>query len=300
MAGYNPIVVLPPSNTGLPGGIPTSVTVDNFDKGIDENGPYYHVVYYINNWSDSDTFANALLGYVTGSGQDPGGFTKASPHAFPLSPNLLCRRCRVLAPGCAILGTSGLPNFYGGALIEAEYRPRLWQSAGFQDQAEQVDPFTAIPFCTQELDHRVEYLTIDETKSNLFYDTTGAPTGQPFRIRIPVTTLRLTFHLSPNLFLATNTIRAVRGCVNSQSFLGAAAGTVLFTGCHTTRKWDSLGNVVQEISLEFQERSPQQLWNALPDKDDYFALPWPLVHSGNDSASKPYPTADYNQYIYSF
>lgn len=54
-------IFVPPSNTGLPGGIPTANTIEYFEKGIDEGGPYYLVQYYINNWQDSDTFINALL-----------------------------------------------------------------------------------------------------------------------------------------------------------------------------------------------------------------------------------------------
>lgn len=291
-------VYIPPSNTGLPGGIPTANTVEYFEKGIDEQGPYYLVQYYILNWQQSDIFINALLGYSTTSGLGSGGVVKRSPHQYPLSPGLLCRRARCIAPGQPKIGPSGLPDFSGGALIQAEYRSPQWQSS-INNVQEQIDPNTAIPFCTQELDHTTETYTLPGTK--MFYDTTTRSTDQPFRIRVPVTNMSLTFHLSPNLYVATGTIRAVRGCVNSTTFMGASAGTVLFRGCRTVRNYDSVGNVVQEIQLTFSERDPNQLWNALPDKDNPTLLPWPLVRGGNGTTGAlAYPIADFNQYIFGF
>ena len=290
-------VYIPPSNTGLPGGIPTANTIEYFEKGVDEQGPYYLVQYYILNWQQSDTFINALLGYSTTSGLGSGGVVKRSPHQYPLSPGLLCRRARCIAPGCAKIGPSGLPDFAGGALIQAEYRTPQWQSS-INNVQEQIDPNTAVPFCTQELDHTTETYTLPSVK--LFYDGTTTSTDQPFRIRVPVTNMSLTFHLSPNLYVATGTIRAIRGCVNSTTFMGADPGTVLFRGCHTVRNYDSAGNIVQEIQLTFSERSPNQLWNALPDKANPTTLPWLLVRGGSGSGPLAYPKADFNQYIFGF
>lgn len=298
-----PFVFVPPSNTGLPGGIPTANTIEYFEKGIDEHGPYYHVQYYINNWQDSDAFINALLGYTTNTGSGTGGVIKRSPHQYPLSTNLLCRRARAIAPGCAKLGPSGLPDFYGGALIQAEYRPPQWQA--YPNQQEQIDPGTPLPYCTQEIEHTTETYTLPSAKlvygtysgSTFTANTPNVTTDQPFRIRVPVTNLTLTFHLSPNLYVATNTIRQIRGYVNSQTFLGAAAQCVLFRGCRTTRNYDSAGNVVQEIQLTFAERDPSQIWNSLPKVDGVANISWVPVGSGN---TMPYPATDFNQYIYGF
>lgn len=301
-----PFVFVPPNNTGLPGGIPTANTIEYFEKGIDEHGPYYLVQYYINNWQDSDVFINALLGYTTNTGSGTGGVIKRSPHQYPLSTNLLCRRARAIAPGCAKLGSSGLPDFYGGALIQAEYRAPQWQA--YPNPQEQIDPFTPIPFCTQELEHTVETYTLPKkqmvfgTNSNqdIINGATFSPgttsTEQDFRIRVPVTNLTLTFHLSPNLYVATGTIRSIRGCVNSTTFLGAQPQCVLFRGCRTVRNYDSVGNVVQEIQLTFAERDPSQIWNSLPD---IASMTWKPVGMAG-IAALPYPKADFNSYIFGF
>lgn len=296
-------VYIPPSNTGLPGGIPTANTIEYFEKGIDEQGPYYLVQYYILNWQDSDIFINALLGYTTNTSSGTGGVIKRSPHAYPLSPNLLCRRARAIAPGCAKLGTSGLPDFYGGALIQAEYRAPQWQA--YPNQQELIDPSTPLLFCTQEIEHATETytlpkrkMTFDSTHSNsdiingTAFSAGTVQTEQDFRIRVPVTNLTLTFHLSPNLYVATNTIRQIRGCVNSRTFLGASPQCVLFRGCRTVRNYDAAGNVVQEIQLTFAERDPSQIWNSLPDPS---SLIWKPV---GISGIMPYPSADFNQYIF--
>lgn len=291
-----PFVFVPPSNTGLPGGIPTANTIEYFEKGIDEQGPYYLVQYYINNWQDSDVFINALLGYTTNTGSGTGGVIKRSPHQYPLSTNLLCRRARAIAPGCAKLGSSGLPDFYGGALIQAEYRAPQFQY--YPNPQEQIDSATPIPFCTQEVEHTTETYTLPKTK--MFYVGTAVSTEQDFRIRVPVTNLSLTFHLSPNLYVATGTIRQIRGCVNSTTFLGAGIGCVLFRGCRTVRNYDSAGNVVQEIQLTFSERDPNQKWNMLPDISNPTTLPWLEVRGGSGSGPAPYPPADFNSYIFGF
>lgn len=308
--GNAAITFISPSNTGLPGGISTANTIEYFEKGIDEQGPYYLVQYYINNWQDSDTFINALLGYTTAGVSIPGsgaaGVIKRAPHQYPLSTNLLCRRARAVAPGCAKLGTSGLPDFYGGALIQAEYRPPQWQA--YPNVQEQIDPNTAIPFCTQELDHTTETYTIPRRQmvfgtnsvTDIVNGATFSPgttsTEQDFRLRVPVTNLTLTFHLSPNLYVATSTMRTLRGCVNQYYFLGAPPQCVLFRGGRTVRNYDSQGNVVQEIQLVFSERSPSQIWNSLPDVT---TMSWkPVGIAGY--ATMPYPTADFNQFIYGF
>lgn len=309
--GNASITFIPPSNTSLPGGIPTANTIEYFEKGIDEQGPYYLVQYYINNWQDSDTFINALLGYSTAGssiyGSGAAGVIKRSPHQYPLSTNLLCRRARAIAPGCAKLGSSGLPDFYGGALIQAEYRAPQWQA--YPNVQEQIDPLTPIPFCTQELEHTTETYTLpkkqmvfasSQTNQDIISGATFSPsttsTEQDFRIRVPVTNLTLTFHLSPNLYVATGTIRSIRGCVNSTTFLGAQPQCVLFRGCRTVRNYDSAGNVVQEIQLIFSERDPSQIWNSLPDIS---SMTWKPVGMAG-STVLPYPKADFNQFVFGF
>lgn len=302
LAGNPAFTYVAPSNTGLPGGIPTANTIEYFEKGVDEQGPYYLVQYYILNWQDSDTFINALLGYASNPGSGSAGtgsVIKRAPHQYPLSPNLLCRRARAIAPGCPKLGTSGLPDFYGGALIQAEYRSPTWTA--YPNRQELIDPNTSVPFCTQELEHTNETYTLP-SKTMLFgslnadgtFNAGVTKTDQPFRINVPVTNLTLTYHLSPNLYIATGTIRELRGCVNSTTFLGAGPQCVLFRGCRTVRNYDSVGNVNQEIQLTFSERSPSQTWNMLPYPVEGY-MSWRNVGYGTSS---PYPAKDFNFYIY--
>src|SRR3954469_24315180 len=110
-------------STQLP--VAYSHTIEGFSKGIDNQGPMIRVVYKIDHYSDADTFINALMGFGSLSGPVTGGtITKSTPHSHPLSPNLYCQSAMLVEGlGAPVLGANGYPNYDGGALIQAEYRP---------------------------------------------------------------------------------------------------------------------------------------------------------------------------------
>lgn len=289
MATTPPPVVIPPGSV-LP--VQYAHTIDYFEKGIDDRGPYYRVQYQISNWSDSDLFVNALLGYVTitGTGSSQ-GVVKRQPHAHPLSPNLLCQRARCTGLGYPVLNSQGLPNYSGGALIEAEYRAPQWQT--FQDPNQQVSDAGNFIYCTQEIELSVETKTIPTNM--MVYNSGSAPSNGksanvPFNILIPIAHLNLTFFKLPYIPMAA--MRTYRGRVNSAQFLGANAGCVLFKGGRISRDYDTSGSIVQTVQMSFAERDTTQPWNSLPDLD----LIWyPVVSSSG--ANSPYPTADLNNLL---
>lgn len=266
--------------------LPYSYTtlIDGFSKGVDQSGPFYRVVYKLNNWSDSDGFCNALLGFGHASG--PGGttVTKGSPHQYPLSTNLFCQSAVVVEGlGNPILSAAGTPNYDGGALVQAEYRPAKFDFGplDYNNTNNQIDPGTPLTYCTQELDFNTETLLIE-----------GHMAGDvPAKIQVPTTVLNLTFHELP--YLPVTAMRNLRGRVNSTAFLGAATGLVLFRGGSTQRKFNADGSVVQEVKLCFEERDSHYPWNSGPTK----GAPYTWVPVVDTNGNKPYKTADLNPLV---
>lgn len=264
-----------------------SHTVDFFTKGIDQQSPFYEVQYKISNWADADNFCNALLGFGHASGSGTGiTVSRGVPHQHPLSPNLYCRSAVVVEGlGNPVLNSSGYPNYDGGALIRASYRPAPFDFAG-GNLNNQIDPSTPLNWCTQELDFSSETYTIaNNTFSYSSGPISGATTGVPAKFSIPITTLTLTFHQLP--YLPMTTVRNLRGRVNSTTFLGAAAGLVLFKGCKTVREWNTDGTSVQKVQLTFEERDALNPWNSLPSPS---GLTWYPV--ADSLGTKMYPLAD--------
>ena len=238
-------------------------------KGIDEQGPYYEVLYYITNWSDSDLVINALKG-ITSSVS--GKITRGLPHQHPLSPNLYCQTARAEGLGGPVLNANGLPNYDGGCKIRATYRASVLEGVlQFGDDPnnfQQIDPTTPLLWCTQELDFSGETVVVPNTSFTWASD--GKLASVPLKVKVGITQMRLTFHRVPAMPMAT--MRAFRGKVNNATFLGADPYKVLFEGGSTVRDVQADGTVLQRVTLVLSERD-QPWWNTLrPDKMKWDAL----------------------------
>jgi hypothetical protein len=268
-------------------GIDYTHLIDGFSKGIDEKSPWIRAVYQIDSYDDSDDFCNALMGFGTSTGPISGiTVTKGVPHAYPLSTNLFCHSATVVdGLGKPVLNADGLPDWDGGALIQAEYRPAPMDFAG-ENLYHQIDPATPVAWCTQELDFSTTTFTL--TDSQMKY-TSGPNTGKVVKgvyvkFEVPITIMTFTFHKLP--YMPMIAVRALRGRVNSGPFLGSPAETVLFKGAKTTREWNADGSVVQRVVLTFEERDARFPWNSLPSDDD------PTFYPVSSAGTKLYPTAD--------
>lgn len=267
--------------------VATAHTVENFNKGVDQRGPYIHVNYYIQTYSDTDRFINALVGAGTLTGPISGGkVTRNTPHFHPLSTNLACVSASlIMGLGNPVINASGYPDYDGGALIAAEYRPLTWDPIT-PDLNNSIDPSTSIIYCTQDLNLRTETFTVP---GHALKFTAGPNSGEttdvPGKIQIPITELSLTFHQLP--YMPVTAIRTLRGKVNSTTFLGATAGTVLFSAGSTTRDFNADGSVVQKVILHFTERSSLHKWNTLPSSKN---LQWYDVQ--DNIGNKMYDIAD--------
>ena len=239
-----------------------------FAKGIDQNGPFYRVEYDIGNWSDTDAFINALLGAATVTGGPGGTVVRISPHQHPLSPNLYCQSAEVVeGVGKPLTNVNGYPSYAEGAIIRAEYRAPRYDIVSNPNNSFDPSPTSPITYATQELDFGTETYTI---ANNQYLFSSGPEVGKllgiPARIQIPLTTMVLTFERLP--YIPMVAARAKRGRVNSSTFLGAAAGLVLFEGCRSSRSFNTDGSIVQSIQMVFKERDAANPWNSMPSRRD--------------------------------
>jgi hypothetical protein len=258
---------------------------DGFSKGIDATSPWVRVVYMIDSYDDSDEFCNALMGFGTSTGPLSGiTVTRGVPHAYALSTNLFCASATVIdGLGKPILNADGYPQWEGGALIQAEYRPAPMNFSGADNTNHNIDQSTPLTWCTQELDHSSQSFTLPNSK--LKFTATNDPTDVYVKFEIPIIIMTLTFHKMP--YLPMGVVANLSGRVNNATFLGAPAETVLFKGAKTTREWNTDGTVVQKVMLTFERRHADFPWNSLPSGDDVTFRP-----VTDKNGVKMYKTAD--------
>jgi hypothetical protein len=271
-------------STTLP--VPYSHTVESFQKGIDlKSGAWINAVYRIDDWADSDAFCRALLGITVLAG---GVVTRTTPHQSPLATALVCHKATVVAGlGNPVTNADGYPDYDGGALVAAEYKPPEFDFSGLSYPDSQIDPTTPILYCTQELDFTTQIFTLPDAKYK--YTASGLDTDVPIKIEVPITIMSLTFHQLP--YIPMTAVRALRGRVNSVTFLGAAAGLVLFKGARTSREFASDGSVSQRVQLVYEERDAAFPWNYLPSRTSPV---FQAVDDGSAAHNKLFLTGDLN------
>ncbi len=224
--------------------------VGDFTKGIDGGGPYYECTFLFDDWGDSDTVPNQMLGVTRYSGTPGSGVTtRVLPMTHPLSPNLYCRSAVVSGIGRPFINANGYPAYWAGFTVKAEFR------AAQQGQADtglqQIVPTSPVIWCTQELDWESQWITIPNT--SLKFGSDGKKTGFKLEKEVTVTTMRLTFHRLP--YMPVPQFRALRGRTNNGNFLGATTvDTVKFMGGTTVREASTDGSIVQTCTLTFKER----------------------------------------------
>lgn len=258
---------------------------DTVRKGIDQNGPYYSLSYWFDDYADSDKVANELTGYTARIGD----LTKrVPPHQFPLSPNLYCAEVAIDGIGSPILSASGQVNYTGGFFAHVTYRARgMIVQQQQQDPANdhQIDPDKPIVWATQELDFEMETYVFEGSKYHwVTGDYLNGRTAKiPVKVNVGITTINITFHEVP--YLPIVLIRSKRFCVNNAVFLGAPVGCVLFVGARTIREINRDGTLTQKVQLNFKERDKP--WNQFLRSDKKL---WAEIQ---DSASNTmYATAD--------
>src|SRR4051812_22396077 len=109
---------------------PYAYAWDAVKKGIDNQGPYYTLSYWFDDYSVSDDVCNQLMGYNRRTGSST---VRQTPHQFPLSPNLFCTDVSVRPCGKPILNAKGQIQVNGGFFADVTYRSRTMMLQQEQD-----------------------------------------------------------------------------------------------------------------------------------------------------------------------
>jgi hypothetical protein len=250
-------------------------------KGIDMQGPYYKVQYYIEQpWSVGDQVVNELLGYASKTG---GSIYFQGPHQYPLDPTgrSLCCQAEVVGVGPPLLNSDGYPGYGTGFFVDAMYRvpPIPMYAANDPDNAMGIDPATPLLWASQDLDFSTDYILLDRSQYKYVSDSTVS--NVPVRIKSNIIVWNITFHRCP--YMPIQLLTAAGGCVNSSTFMGAPAGQVLFKGPRTHRDINPDGSYIQSVQLVFHFRNKS--WNKVFRQD---TLLWDGLVDG--SGNGPYTT----------
>ena len=234
--------------------VPYAHCWDEMRKGIDSQGPYYTVRYYISDWSVSDLVANELRGYTQRTGSTT---IRTGPHQHPLSTNLCCVDVEIEGCGNMVRNPQGYPSYDAGFFAHATYRAIPFMPYTTDDPYgnNQLDPTNPILWCSQEIDFEDEVYVLE--KNQLVWESDLTPSQIPVKITVNITTMNLTFYQLP--YLPITTIRSVRNCVNTVAVLGVAIGKLWFKGCRTQRDLNTDGTMMQTLHMQFKERDIE--WN---------------------------------------
>ena len=197
-------------------------------KGIDSQGPYYKVVYYIQQpWSTGDLVVNELLGYASKTG---GSIYWQGPHQYPLDPTgrSLCCEASVIGVGAPDLNSDGYPAYDNGFFVEALYRvPTIpMYAANDPENLMGIDPATPLLWASQDMDFSTDYILLD--RSAYTFASDSKKSNVPVRIKSNIIIFDITFHRVP--YMPTSLVTSAGGCVNSTTFMSGGVGKILFKG----------------------------------------------------------------------
>lgn len=245
--------------------------------------------YYVA-WADRFTFANQALGLsgLQGAASGTTGWIRKTPFRYPESPNLFARAVEIEPEGRwhDTPADPTTPIVWDQAVITVSFEtpqfgftmdmdPGQVNSLGLNQDEQQ-----ALLWATQELDYGSEYLQIP--KKSLYWDSDGAPVGQPVARRIQTITMNISWEYFP--YIPMGIIGQYVDRLNLNTFLGCAPGTVLFGGLKTRREFSTDGTVAQKvmISLKYREKS----WNTLLRNTNTWDYPTDSASAGGHKLFK--------------
>lgn len=230
-------------------GVVCEELVQNYGEAADMRGVSSRKG-YLCDWTDRFKVAKGLLGYNTTTSVG-GTITIIAPSAHPELLNCYCTAVefepvgtpsqgayQIAFPKCKVWGIYGSLNF-------------TW---GVPDPYMNIDPSTPFIYAEQELDIGTEVITIPGSK--LKYSG-GGVLEQDYGLKLTLMDLKITLHRVP--YLPGQAILAKAGAINDATYLGVAAGQLLYNGATNRMQVGADGSYTQDITYSFTAR--QQPWD---------------------------------------
>lgn len=205
---------------------------------------------YLCNWTDRFTVARGLLGFKTTTSVG-GTISITAPSRHPELLNCYCTQVEFEPVGTPSQGASQLA--FSQCIVWGIYGSMNF-TWGAGDPYQNIDPSTQFVYARQTLDIGTEVITIPGTK--LKYSG-GGPLEQDYGLKLALVDMNITLYQVP--YLPAQAIIPLAGAINSSTFLGVAAGYLLFNGIHNEMQVAVDGSYTQDISYSFTYRS--QPWD---------------------------------------
>ena len=228
-------------------------------------------------WDDRIEFCELLLGYTNAVGHVP---IRTEAQRFPDYTRLYCRYA--VTEGVGELNAAGEVARYELARVRAEYRPWSYGSSNVEDDEYDEDLEANMERWEESHEYGVEMYSV--SGSDLYWsDDPLVAIGSPMGVLIGIVDYTFTSNAEPELL--RDVIRATRGRINDDTWMGAPAGYMLFLGASARRTATSQGVNAWAITYRFRERTA--LWNAVLDGDT-----WRLVEG--PFGERPYRSANFS------
>jgi hypothetical protein len=253
-------------------GVPNAILMDS---GIREavgatDGPKA-TVRFLTNWGDRYTFINNVVGTAILSGSS---IIRIDPQPYPPSPNIYAIEVpEVVGIGKPTRTASGWISYpYAAITIGFGIPPWLSDVAG-------------MPYTQTTITHGNEFYTVPDSVY-LFAD--GTPTMNATGIQIPTIDLQFRRHRMPMSLSLLAQINTLQGYVNNGTFLGFAAGTLLFNGASAEESSDVGGNRTYSLDYSFTFRYIPHNYELHPNR----TTGWAAVSDG--SGNMKHSAADFS------
>jgi hypothetical protein len=231
-------------------GILCQEIVGQFTEGFSlQGGPVAHKG-FLCNWNDRYTVAQGLLG-LSSTTHVGGSFTLQTPAKYPEIQTIYAHEIQIQPVGRPFQGQNQLA--YPQVIVWAGYQALPWSFEGldYGFLENQIDPATPMIYCKQNLDISTELMTIPGIALKF---SNGNKVNRDYRLPIVNIDLQITFIRVPYL-PAQALLAASLKPLNSTTFLGQAAGFVLFNGAHNEQTRATDGTMTQDLTLSFSWRS---------------------------------------------
>ena len=197
---------------------------------------------FLCDWADRFTVAQGLLGITSAAGIG-GLITWTIPAAHPQLYNCYCVGVEFEPAGIPTQGAAQITwtkckvwAHYG--TISYNWGPQM-----------QIDPTTPFLWAEQEIDVGTEVVTVSGQKLKF---AGGNPLDHDWGIRIAIVDFKITLFQVP--YLPGGTILSKAGAINDSTYLGVAAGQLLFNGAQNRGQLMNNGIYVQNITYSFTAR----------------------------------------------
>jgi hypothetical protein len=244
--------------TTVDGDVTLKEITDSYEEGIGGGGPWIREEYYCEDWDARYAVANAIMGVTTATVISD-TISRSAPLQCPQSPNLWALDVGPIRGFGGFEINDGRPSYPAGAIIPVSFGRSPIPFEGADNTADPNNLHTpdgqAYPFCRFDLDTGTETYTIQGTEY-MWYHASDASfrkkCGVDLLASVGVSTIVCTIMQVP--FLPFARLITMKRQVNNATFLGHAAGYVLYENSRSSRTINSDGTYTQDLTLIFKVR----------------------------------------------